>query len=711
MPASAPRNKGRKFDALFHPRGIAVVGASQDLDRGGGQPVKALLSYGYSGAVYPVNPKYDDIGGVPCYRSLREINGPCDLVVIALPAAAAIDALRECAARDIRFAIIYGGGFREAGRDGQLRERMLLEAAHAGGVRLIGPNCLGVVNVTDRVYAAFGSMTREPLLAAGSISMVYQSGGFGHSLALRCAAAGAGFRYLVASGNEADITTPELIDCYLDDPETRIVISYVEGVSDGRALMEAGRKAAALAKPILLWKAGRREQGLRAAASHTASMTGRYEIYRAALAQAGIIEVRNMEEVADLVKVFGAGKLPEGSRVGLLGGSGGSAIVFADACDDEGLEIPALSAATQEAVRECMPGTGVVSNPVDFAAGFLNDAVAQKFARAVNLVLSDEDIDQVCIMLATVQGKQALNGARILADAAQRSPKPILVFSSVPRHTVEEALKVLADARIPVFPSPTRVAHAASVAASYHTNRQRVSAGVPLPGSGGSSRRDSGRRKVLNEIESKELLAAHRIPVTRDVVVPTGRNIPFDSIKYPIAAKVLSKDLPHKSDVGGIRLGIENADDLAGAVEAILQQVDRTAPSADIEGIIISEMVLDGTEVMVGVVNDEVFGPTVLLGLGGILTEVLRDVTYRVAPFDVATARMMIHELRGRAVLDGARGRAPCDIDALAHVVSGVSEMAWILRDRLLELDINPLFVRPAGGGVVAADALAVVLD
>jgi acetate---CoA ligase (ADP-forming) len=688
------------FDGLFHPRGVAIVGASRDLDRGGGQPVKALLAYGYKGNVYPVNPKYDEIGGVRCYRSIRDISGPCDVAVIALPADAAIAALRECAQAGIRYAVIYGGGFREAGAEGLARERTLLDVAQAGGIRLIGPNCLGLVNITDRVYAAFGSMMREPLLAAGSVSMVYQSGGFGQSLALRVAATGAGFRFLVASGNETDITTPELIDYFLDDGQTKIVVSYVEGVRDGRALMAAGRKAAALGKPILLWKAGRRAQGLRAAASHTASMTGQYDIYRAALAQSGIIEVRDMEEVADLVSVFATDKLPAGPRVGLLGGSGGSAIVFADTCDEEGLEIPPLSAPEV---------ADSISNPADFAAGFLNDATAPKFAAGVNRMLADDHIDQICIMLATVQGRQALNGARILAEASRHTSKPIMVFSSVPRNTMQDALKVFAEARIPVLPSPTRVAHAARVTASYAAMCRRIQADTPAEHFDDPGQLKDVRRSVLNEVESKALLKQHGITVTRDVIVPKGSAIPLASITYPAVVKVISSDLPHKSDVGGVRLGITNATDLADAVRTLPQHVARSAPAASIDGVMISEMVEDGIEMVVGVIHDDVFGPTVLLGLGGTLTEVRRDVSYRVAPFGVATAHAMINELRGRAILDGVRGRLPGDIDALAEVISRVSDMAWMLRGRIAELDINPLFVRPAGHGVIAGDALAVM--
>lgn len=686
-----------------------MVGASPEANRPGGQLVKVLTKYGYPGGIYPVNPKYDDVGGVRCYRSVQELDGPCDLAVIALRATAAADAVRDCAAAGVPFAVVYGGGFREIGNEGLLREEALVEAARKGGVRLIGPNCLGIVNVPDRVYAAFGPMMREPRIAPGPVSLVSQSGGFGYSLALRCAAAGTGFRYLATSGNEADITTTELIDYFLDDPGTKIVISYVEGIADGRDLMDLGRKAATLGKPILLWKAGRQEQGMRAAASHTASMTGRYEIYRAALEQAGIIEVRSIEEVADLVQVLGSGRLPQGPRIGLTGGSGGAAIVFADTCDDEGLKIPELSSATVDALREFVPGVNARGNPVDYVGGWLDDANADKFANVVRLLLADDRVDQLCIMFSTAQGKPALNGARILADAAEKTTKPILVFSSAPRHTMGEVLKVLGDAKIPVLPSPIRVAHAAARTAVFHANRLRVSAGAPLPHDRTQPWRGGEARKVLNELQTKELLATYKIPVTRDQLVRTGQLVAVNPVAYPVAVKVLSKDLPHKSDVGGVKLNIRSEDQLIAAMRMIRQNVGRASASADIEGFIVSEMVADALEAIVGVVNDEVFGPTVLLGVGGTFTEVLNDVTYRIAPFDVATARTMIDGLRGSALFGGVRGQVPRDIDALAQAVSRISEMAWELRGSLVELDINPLFVREVGAGVVVGDALAVM--
>ena len=696
------------FDGLLHPRGIAVIGASGDLTRPGGRLVEILCGWGYGGRVYPVNPRHKDVAGLPCLASPRDIDGPCDLAMIALRAENAAAAVRECGAAGIRFAVIYGGGFREAGEDGRAHEAALIDAAYTAGVRLIGPNCLGVINIPDLVYCGMGPMLREPRLIAGGVSLISQSGGFGYSLAMRCSEAGHGLRYVVTSGNEADISTPELIDYFLDDPQTNIVISYIEGVSDGRALMNAGHKAARLGKPLLVWKAGRREQGARAVASHTASMTGRYDLYQAALKQAGIIEVNSIDEVVDLVRVFACGKPAHGPRIGLTGGSGGAAIVFADACDECGLQITELSSATVTELRRHVAGISARGNPVDYTGGWLDDPNLDKFSNVVRLLLADEAVDQLCIMFSTAQGKPALNGARVLYAAAMSTQKPIMVFSSAPPASISEVLRIFAAAKIPVLTTPQGLARVASASTTFNTTRARLTADPAWPHE--KPQHHGAIRSVLNELDSKALLAHHGIAVTHDRVLALGAALPAD-LGYPLVAKVLARDLLHKSDAGGVMLNLRNQKELKAAIESMLARVKLAAPQVAIEAVLACEMIDDAMEVIVGVINDAVFGPVVALGLGGTLAEVINDRVYRVAPFDTVTAREMINSLHGHALFGGVRGQSARDITALAETLASVSEMAWQLRGSLFELDINPLFVRAAGAGVVAGDALAVLAD
>ena len=701
----------QNLELLFNPRGIAVIGASPDFGRPGGQTMQVLTERGYQGGIYPVNPKYDAIAGRPCFPSIESVPQPCDVAVIAVPAAQVPQVVAACGGHGVRYAVVLGGGFREGGEGGRALEAQMLQNARAHGMRLIGPNCLGLVNVHARAYAAFGSVTRPPYLEPGAVSAVIQSGGFGNSLVIHCAASGIGFRYVVASGNEADITTPELIDAYVDDPQTRVILAYIEGLGDGRAFLAAARRALGAGKPIVVWKAGNTKQGMRAAASHTANMVGTYDIYRAAFREVGIIEVGDMEEAADFVRTLLGQPPAAGKNVAVMGGTGGSAVVFCDAADAYGLTLARLAPATMKVLEENLPSVASLDNPVDYAAGFINDKTAPRFQRAVEAVLADSGIDQLGLLFATVIGRTGSIGAKALAEASQRFRKPIFVFASVPRETAPEMFEVLEQAGIPNMRSVNRLAKAMSMLADYAQARQRgtqtkAPAAVPapsvvLPVASG----------VLDEHASKELLRAFNIPVTDDRWLPAEPVTPknTEGLVFPVALKVVSRDLAHKSDIGGVRLDITDAAQLVAASAEMLKRVHQSAPQAVLSGLLVSPMIADGIETIVGVVSDPVFGPVIAFGMGGVYAETLKDLTYRLAPFGVETARVMIGELRASPIFGGLRGQPPRDVDALAVALAAVSQMAWTLRDRLSELDINPMLVRPRGAGVVAADALVVL--
>ncbi|MES2564925.1 MAG: acetate--CoA ligase family protein [Pseudomonadota bacterium] len=700
-----------QFDRLFNPRAIAVIGATPDPARPGGQCIHALQEYGYAGGIYPVNPKYDDVGGARCYASLSDIGEPVDIAVIALPAAAAVNMVKTCGEHGIPYVVVLGGGFRESGAEGAGLQAQMLAHARAHGTRIVGPNCLGISNIHQRVFAAFGSLARAPLHKPGPVSMVMQSGGFGNSLSFRCAEAGIGFRIMIASGNEADLTAPELIDALIDDVHTQIILAYLEGVSDGRELMRVGRRALAASKPILIWKAGNSRQGARAAATHTANMTGEYDVWRAAFEQCGMIEVRDTEAAADYIKVLLTRRTPRGRNVAVVSPSGGSAVAFADAADEYGLTLARPSEHTRRMLRELMPAAVSVENPIDLAVSGINEKSRHAFAQTIQAVADDASIDQVCVMFPTLLESTMTPGALVVAEVASRTDKPVLVFSAMPHALVPQALGILADANIPVIPSPTRLARAASVLADYAAQRERASTSsaalqitpqVDMPSTVGA----------LDEAASKRLLAHAGIPVTRDVVLTIHNGVPVAAptgIQFPVAVKVLSPDIAHKSDIGAVALDVHDHTALDSAAQRVLHNAMRSQPSARIDGVLVCEMITDAVEVIVGVVNDSVFGPVVMLGMGGVLAEALRDVTYRVAPFDQSEARRMIVELRSARIFDGFRGRPACDVDALAAALSTISMFAWQRRERIAELDINPLMVRPAGLGVMAADALIVL--
>ena len=345
------------FERLFHPRGIAIIGASADLSRISGQPIKALKGAGYKGGIYPVNPKYPELHGLKCYPDAVSIDEPCDLAIVAVPAAAVAAAIRDCGRAGIPFAVVLTAGFRETGAEGRTLEEELKRTVAESGVRVVGPNCQGLLSLHDRVWAAFGSVADETDFRPGSVSCAFQSGGFGYGIVNLAEAQGLGFRYCVSSGNETDIDMPELLSAFLDDPGTSIAFAYLEGTPDARRLLDVGRKSLETGKPVMIWKAATTEAGIKAAASHTANMTGSADLYRAALRQAGLIEVDDVEPIVDIAKVFAQGRLPKGNRVGVLSISGGSSIVYADAAVKGGLTLPPFSRG--DARRAAQGGAGV----------------------------------------------------------------------------------------------------------------------------------------------------------------------------------------------------------------------------------------------------------------------------------------------------------------------------------------------------------------
>lgn len=701
----------KQFERLFEPRSIAVVGVSDDSARPGSQAVLTLLRYGYAGRIYPVNPKYPDFEGMKCYPSVAAIEGEVDVVVIGVPARGVLPVIEECAAKGVPFAVVLSGGFREAGAEGIERQARMLEVARKAGMRIVGPNCLGLASIHNAAYAAFGSITRPPRLEKGGVSLVTQSGGFGYSIALACAAAGIGFRHVIATGNEADIDAVQFMEALLDDAETKIIVAYIEGLQNGRALLDVGRRALALGKPLLVWKGGVTEQGAHAAASHTANMTGSYDFYQAMFTQSGIVEIQEIHEAVDYIKALEGRRFPAGRKVAVMGGSGGSAIVFADAGERAGLQLATFTEETERRLSEVVPEIGAVHNPVDFTAGYITANNMERFGKAVQAVLEDPNVDAVCVNFATTGGSGCRAGAQVLKDLVARSDKPVVVFLSTPMSEAGDALPIFAEAAIPVLPSPARAARAIAVLARYreaqarnadsgaHDTARKVPAAYRSPLLAAAS-------GALSEADSKALIQRAGIAVTRDILVQCMDDLPLQSLTPPFAVKVVSADIAHKTEVGGVKLDLSTRDELEAAIDEVLANARALAPQARIDGVIVSEMLSGGFELIAGAVNDVVFGPVIVVGAGGIHAEILGDTSCRLAPFDERTAREMIDELKCRAILDGARGSPALDVRAVAKALAALSQFAWHNRDTIAEIDINPLFALPAAA--IAADALIV---
>jgi acetyltransferase len=480
-------------------------------------------------------------------------------------------------------------------------------------------------------------------------------------------------------------------------------------------LLDAGRRALAAGKPVLLWKAGVTEQGARAAASHTASMTGSYDFYRAVFKQAGIIEVKEINEVVDFLKALEGGRFPAGGGVAVLGASGGSAIVFADAGEPLGLQLCDLSEATREALAKVVPDIGAVHNPIDLTAGYFSTANQGKLETAIAAVLRDPQVHAVCVNLATTAKAGSLAAAEVVSRVAVSAEKPIVVFSSTPVSETADALRVLDEARVPVLRSPARAAKAIAMLLNYGQARAGLTAQSVKRDSRSAATALADLRRIaqpsgsLSEMVSKSILAAAGIPVTRDAIVKEVDGSVFERLTAPLVVKIVSRDIPHKTEIGGVKVGIRTRSELETAIGEVLANARERAPQARIEGVLVSEMLRGGFELIAGVVNDAIFGPVVVVGAGGVYAELLRDTACRLAPFDEQTAREMLDELKCRPILDGIRGSAALDVAAAAKALAALSQFAWESRERVREIDVNPLFVLP--NGVAAADALVVLRD
>lgn len=704
--AGAVRTSGA-FEKLVRPRGVAVIGASADPSRIGEQPLRALTSFGFRGGIYPVNPRYREIKGLPCFADVAAIPDPCDLAIVAVPSVQVAGVVEQCGKAGIGFAVVLSSGFGEIGSAGATLQQELRAVAQRSGVRVIGPNCQGVMNTATRMYGGFGTAFQNDSIRDGPLVMITQSGAFGFGVVTEASNAGIGFGFIASTGNEADVTTLDLIEHFLEQEEVEMVATYLEGIQNGRRLLALGERALQIGKPILVWKVGNSNSGSRAAASHTANLTSAPELYRAVFRQGGFVEVRETADLVDAARAFAARRFPRGRNVAVLTSSGGVGVLLADRCEEHGLRLPELSEATQGELRKFLPEFAGISNPVDLTGNLRASATGMN--RAISTLLDDPDIDQVIVRKGSTVGAAGTDWAAGVSTIAKQSDKPLLISVLVDRN--QETLDILSESGLAWFPAPGGAANAASMLYDFaqkkaryesRTERSLARQAIEWPKAGGP----------IGEHESKRLLAAYGISGTREVLltldaVAALRESP---VGYPLALKIASADIPHKTEADGVRLGIRNIGDLKDCAADVVASARKFAPNARIDGVVLQEMA-EGVEVILGALNDRIFGPVVVLGLGGIFAEALRDVTHRCAPIDLATAHVMIDELRGATLLQGVRGRAAADVASLADALVRLSLLASDHCDRIAEIDVNPLFVRSSGSGVVAADAVVVLKD
>jgi acyl-CoA synthetase (NDP forming) len=698
------------LERFFNPRAIAIIGASQDLNTISGQPLKFLRNHGYQGRLYPINPRYQDVAGVKCFPTIAEVPEVPDLVLILVNAARVADMLRECGVKGVPYVIIFTSGFSEMGGEGVRLQRQLTHIAQEHGIGVIGPNCQGMINVADNVFAGFGSVFNadyEP----GAVSMVSQSGGFGFSVMNLSSKDGRlPFRQMVTTGNEIGVSTLEFIEHFIADPKTEIIVGYIEGLKDAGRLLEVGNRALDAGKPVLMWKVGNTEQGQLAARSHTANLGGEMALYRAAFRQSGIIQVEDIQDVVDYGRAFACGRLPAGNRLAIITISGGAGILMTDECIARGMQLPKLAPQTEEKLRAFVPAFGSLLNPVDVTAAIFNNT--ELIGLTLQAIVDDPNVDCVAMINASLQGELAAKiSAQIVAGAA-RTDKPVFLCWSARDEVAPEAYAALDAARIPRYQSPVRCGRALAALSWYaeaRRRRERHKAEKPAVLTSAAARQTlAGRTADVTEHVAKRILVDYGIPVTREALAPNrdGALAIARSIGYPVVLKVQSPAISHKTEARAVRLGIASDAELAAAYDEVITNARTHQRGARIEGVLVQEMARDGVEAILGVVNDPLFGPAVMFGLGGIFAEVLKDVSFRLAPVTASVAREMIEEIAGYPVLAGARGRPRADLDALVDAIVRLSALAVDLKDHVAELDINPLFVFAEGRGVKAADAL-----
>ena len=698
------RNGLRDLTPLLSPRSVAIVGATPDARRVGGRPLSFLRKFGFPGAIYPVNPKYEEIGGLRCYGSVEELPEPPDMAIIAVPASSVIETMRACQNVGIPSFTIYTSGFAEMGGDGVKLEAELKVLAEAAGSLVCGPNCQGVANLHDRMVANFSSTLSRDDITAGPVGFVSQSGLFAGVVAAECHRRGLGLGYLNSTGNESIVDFADMVAHMAMDPRIKVVAGYMEGIRDGSKLREALEIARENETPVIALKVGRSEKSAQAAASHTGSMAGNYQVYKAAFRQWGIIEADDITELFDLIELFSL-SLPrsKGPRVGILTNSGGIGVYCADKVDELGLELPTLDLKTTERIREKLPSFGSAQNPVDFTLQALNDAAA--IGWHFECILDDPNVDVVLAFF----GVQMLNVDALCKEiikANKFNDKPIVVGWMLGDPSVPGRLR---PEGIPCFEDPLRALKAIqALVARQVTGHEkppaygRVDTAVAMV----ADAVQNGKYQ-LGEEASKQILKMLGIRVTRGCVAvdPQEAVTAAEDVGYPVVLKVESPDIGHKSEAGGLRLGLETSTDVISAFEDIKNSVSSFDSTAVIDGIGVYEMVTDAVELIAGVKRDPVFGAVVLVGSGGVLVEMLEDAVVRIAPVTKSDAYDMIAELKVFPLLEGARGHSKSDIDAVADVLVRLSDFS-LATDLVSEVDINPLMVLPKGEGACAADSL-----
>jgi acyl-CoA synthetase (NDP forming) len=692
-------NTNGQIAALIAPQAVAVIGASDDPTRIGGRPIAAMLKAGYKGQILPVNPKRDTVQGLPCYPDVASLPVVPDAALIAVPAGAVPGALADLGTKGCRAATLFSAGFAETGEGGEAAQRDLVELARKFGMRLLGPNTLGVYNADIGYYGTFSSSLDLGFPRSGNIGIASQSGAFGAHLSALARQQGLGSSVLITTGNEADITVSEAIAWMVQSDTVGVICAYMEAINDAGALLAALDAAQAAGKPVVLLKSGRSAVGARAAASHTASLTGDAIVADAVLAQHGAILVQDSETMMDIAYVASKGVFATNHSLGVVTVSGGAGIVASDEAERLGLPMPAMPEAAQTRLKQVLPYASPV-NPLDCTAQALNDP--SLFERFTSVALEEGGYGAAMCFLTYVAGSKAMADVILEAMMPLRKAHPDKIIA-ICALGEPDVLARYDEAGIVVFSDPCRAVRALDAVLRYGAERQAVAA-PPKPNFEPVALPD----RSPDEAQAKELLSQAGIAAAPEYAVQAAGEAvqAAEKLGYPVVMKILSPDIMHKSDIGAVKLNVAGADAVQTAFSEIMKAVKDHSPEAELNGILVAKQLSGGVECLMGVNRDPTFGPVAVFGLGGIFVELLNDVAVRPCPFGPDEAREMILSIRGAAILKGLRGQPPVDIEALAGMLSRLSVFAAGAGERLVSVDLNPVLALPKGQGAFVLDAV-----
>jgi acyl-CoA synthetase (NDP forming) len=693
--------------SFFAPASAALVGASEDLTKFGGRLYKTMLAFGEGRPIYGVNPARSQLFGQRCYPSISALPEAPEHVAIVVSADKVLDVLEESAARGARYATVMSAGYAETGTEtGAALQRALVECARRTGMRIMGPNCNGFINFVDGFAITNTAALRDGRKSAGNVGVVAHSGGLGQiNVMWRAQEAGLGISYQVSCGNEADIDAIEFAQFMVEDESTDVVMMALEGVRSGPRFIMLAEEAARREKPLIVLKFGRTEAGQRAAASHTGAVTGADDVQDAAFRQFGVIRVSDCNELHELAKMLRVRRWPRGRRAAAMTGSGGHAVLMADIGASEKLEWPALSEETTTGLHKLLPSFIGVSNPMDLTSAQTGSPTL--FTDALRLIARDPNIDVLLPILVVTPVKNI----EAIAALHESTDKPLAVlWTGFCSDDVSMNVASLVQRGVPTYRDALTCVKAVRASIEYadFLRRFHQRAGrEPPPGIDAERARTLVKQAgpVMTERQSKAVLAAYGLSVTRERLARSAAEAAefAATLCGPVALKIESPDIPHKTEAGAIRLNVASPVDVRGCFDEVMAAAQRYNPRARLEGVLVQEMVQPGIEMMLGVTHDPIFGPVITVATGGIHVEVFRDVAHRIAPLTRQDVTEMLGELKMRPLLDGLRGAPPCDIAALTNAVERVSWLAHDLQDYVAELDINPLLVLPQGALVIDA--------